>query len=285
MAAHRTKEERSLRFQERVLRSRTTPRTKAQQPSYESSFFFIAYAHQGMTPYTLIHSSKARSFTCTSSLLSPYARSAFTSRSPHFRTSSLTCRTLQMSVQQAQNLMQTPNGVPTLMIANQGLGPFVTSAPARALLAVQGRNRSYNGNVVTAAKIATKRQPYVAALLIQSRGLPATTPCSGCSGLGQPRGRKAFPSCVRQAGHFGGACANCKWSDHAARCTVRDGATPSGGDSNPPDDDDSTDDSSDGESEWEGFDDGPTATQGSIQKGTGTSARSSAGSTGVRVVV
>ena len=23
--------------------------------------------------------------------------------------------------------------------------------------------------------------------------------------------------------HFGGACANCKWRDHAGRCSVRDG--------------------------------------------------------------
>jgi Protein of unknown function (DUF3716) len=27
---------------------------------------------------------------------------------------------------------------------------------------------------------------------------------------------------MRLAGHFGGACANCKWRDHAARCSVRD---------------------------------------------------------------
>src|SRR5204862_6690727 len=26
------------------------------------------------------------------------------------------------------------------------------------------------------------------------------------------------------AGHFGGACANCKWRDHAPRCSVRDNA-------------------------------------------------------------
>jgi len=31
-----------------------------------------------------------------------------------------------------------------------------------------------------------------------------------------------FPECHRTPGHFGGCCSNCKWRDHAARCSVHD---------------------------------------------------------------
>lgn len=30
-----------------------------------------------------------------------------------------------------------------------------------------------------------------------------------------------FPSCRRAYGHFGGACANCKWPDYASSCSLR----------------------------------------------------------------
>jgi Protein of unknown function (DUF3716) len=31
-----------------------------------------------------------------------------------------------------------------------------------------------------------------------------------------------FVGCVRMPGYFGGACANCIWSDHTARCSSYD---------------------------------------------------------------
>ena len=39
---------------------------------------------------------------------------------------------------------------------------------------------------------------------------------------------RPFPKCRRVAGHFGGACANCKWRDHGARCFVRDDSSDEG---------------------------------------------------------
>ncbi|OJD25449.1 hypothetical protein ACJ73_03181 [Blastomyces percursus] len=33
---------------------------------------------------------------------------------------------------------------------------------------------------------------------------------------------RPFPECRRLSGHFGGACGNCKWRDHAIRYSVRD---------------------------------------------------------------
>jgi len=30
------------------------------------------------------------------------------------------------------------------------------------------------------------------------------------------------PECCRLPGHFGGYCGNCKWRDHALKCSVRD---------------------------------------------------------------
>jgi len=29
-----------------------------------------------------------------------------------------------------------------------------------------------------------------------------------------------FTECRRTLGHFGGACGNCKWRDHASRCSL-----------------------------------------------------------------
>lgn len=34
-------------------------------------------------------------------------------------------------------------------------------------------------------------------------------------------GRGPFTDCRRAQGYFDGACGNCKWRDHAARCSVR----------------------------------------------------------------
>ncbi|RSL88449.1 hypothetical protein CEP52_015216 [Fusarium oligoseptatum] len=31
-----------------------------------------------------------------------------------------------------------------------------------------------------------------------------------------------FPDCIRLPGHFSGSCGNCKWRDHAAKCSKRD---------------------------------------------------------------
>ncbi|KAI1159087.1 hypothetical protein F5B18DRAFT_638134 [Nemania serpens] len=55
------------------------------------------------------------------------------------------------------------------------------------------------------------------------------------NGLARP-----FPTCVRLPGHFGGCCGNCKWRDHAARCSVQDRPNNSS-DNNDNDDNDDND--------------------------------------------
>ena len=46
-------------------------------------------------------------------------------------------------------------------------------------------------------------------------------PSSPAAGVIGP-GLRPFPECRRAIGHFGGCCGNCKWRDHAARCSARD---------------------------------------------------------------
>ena len=75
---------------------------------------------------------------------------------------------------------------------------------------------------VTAQKIFNRRPSHINVILIQSRGVPCEKPCEGCRKLDAKSSRKPFPECRRAAGHFGGACGNCKWHDGAARCSVRD---------------------------------------------------------------
>jgi hypothetical protein len=51
-----------------------------------------------------------------------------------------------------------------------------------------------------------------------SRGRVVAHPCLKCR---DPAGCHPFPQCIRLAGFWDGCCANCKWPDHAIRCTVR----------------------------------------------------------------
>ena len=74
---------------------------------------------------------------------------------------------------------------------------------------------AYAGKV-NPAKVKT-RPSYLNAVLIQSRGRTGMT-CVDCS---RTPGRGPFTDCRRVQGHFDGACGNCKWRDHAARCSVR----------------------------------------------------------------
>ncbi|OJD12499.1 hypothetical protein ACJ73_09342 [Blastomyces percursus] len=41
-------------------------------------------------------------------------------------------------------------------------------------------------------------------------------------GTGAGAGLRPFPECRRLPEHFRGACGNCKWRDHAIRCSVRE---------------------------------------------------------------
>lgn len=75
-------------------------------------------------------------------------------------------------------------------------------------------------------QVINKRDSYVNAFIIQSRGVECAIPCDACARKMMVDGDQfayPFPTCVRLSGHFGGCCGNCKWPDHAARCTNRDG--------------------------------------------------------------
>ena len=113
-----------------------------------------------------------------------------------------------------------------LLVGGNQLTPYVHSAPGRRLLALPGRNVSVVRGSITPQQIDTHRPSYINAILIQSRGRAMGQPCEACRR--SRTGPRPFPECHRAFGHFGGACANCKWRDHANRCSVRSG----------PDDDD-----------------------------------------------
>ena len=180
-----------------------------------------------------------------------------------------------MSQQQAAQIRQNlPNGGVQLNVANQGLSPFVHSAPGRNLLALPGRNVLIHPTVVTAARTAMNRPSYVNAILIQSRGAPpvarpprAAVGCTACSVLGTPTGdRKAFPECRHMPGHFGGGCGNCKWQDHAARCSVRDGQEES---------ESSSDDDGSSEESWDGLGEAGSSAGAGTAASSGATASSS----------
>ena len=107
---------------------------------------------------------------------------------------------------------------PVLLVGGLQLTPYVHTASGRVLLARQGRDVEFVRGSITPAQIGSHRASYINAILIQSRGRAVSQPCEACR---RPRtGLRSFPECRRAIGHFGGACANCKWRDHGNRCSL-----------------------------------------------------------------
>ena len=108
---------------------------------------------------------------------------------------------------------------PVLLVGQQQLAVYIHSPQGRAALALPGQDVEIVRGSVSPAQILSHRPSYLNAILIQSRDTTLGHPCIACRSV-HP-GLRPFPECRRVVGHFGGACANCKWRDHAARCSVR----------------------------------------------------------------
>ena len=169
-----------------------------------------------------------------------------------------------MSLVQAQALFVGNN---TLRCGGQRLAPWVRSGPARACLGLPGTDVQVNPEgACTPASVYSMRQSYIAAILIHSRGyVPSSGACTSCSQLDEDPGRKPFLRCRHRPGHFNGACSNCKWPDHAARCSVRDGGPGGSSSESSSSSDESSSSSSDdaGEQEEEGDEEQPESSSGS----------------------
>ena len=105
------------------------------------------------------------------------------------------------------------------MVSGQQLAPYAHSRPARAALALPGGvDVPFVRGAITPAQVGLHRDSYINAILIQSRGVVQAPVCEACADPGI--GLTPFPECRRIPGHFGGACGNCKWRDHGARCSL-----------------------------------------------------------------
>jgi uncharacterized protein DUF3716 len=89
----------------------------------------------------------------------------------------------------------------------------------RAVLALPGRDVAFVQGRITGNQVLSQRPGYINAILIQSRGASRTDD-DACFQCRTNPGRGPFPECRSVDGHFGGCCGNCKWRDHAARCTL-----------------------------------------------------------------
>jgi hypothetical protein len=107
-----------------------------------------------------------------------------------------------------------------LPISGRELDQFAYGSLTRQLLAIPGYDVIHTPGTLNGQQLAGQRPSYINALLIQSRGYLLVQDCDHCVEMDV---RRPFPFCVRMPGHFGGACANCKWPDYAHRCSVRDG--------------------------------------------------------------
>lgn len=106
------------------------------------------------------------------------------------------------------------------------LRPYTKNRQQRAVLdLVPGEEVVFVRGSIRPAQILGMRDSYVNAVLIQSRGFLCGTPCDSCQNkmlCDQDSYAYPFAYCKRLPGHFSGCCGNCKWPDHAARCTQRD---------------------------------------------------------------
>jgi hypothetical protein len=118
------------------------------------------------------------------------------------------------------------NANPVLLVGGQALRPFVHRPQQIAVLALPGQDVVFVRGTITPGQMGQHRPSYTNAVLIQSRGQLQAPPCGRCRGS---PGLTPFPECRRLPGHFGGCCGNCKWRDHAVRCSARD----AGPDNNP----------------------------------------------------
>jgi hypothetical protein len=120
--------------------------------------------------------------------------------------------------QYANNLFSTTanNQVGLLLVSGQELLPFLRTELQNQLLSLPGSNVEFNLGRITTAQILQFRPSYINAILIQSRGSDVVRPCTYC----EHRGPSPFPYC-RQLPDFDGCCGNCKWRDHASRCSLR----------------------------------------------------------------
>jgi hypothetical protein len=112
------------------------------------------------------------------------------------------------------------------VVAQGELGKLCTNAIQRSVLERPGKDVLYRRPLVTWEQLETKRQSYVNATLIQSRGKLQAEPCKACKSKMKAQEEKdkhswarPFPYCVRLPGFFGGACGNCKWQDKGSTCS------------------------------------------------------------------
>jgi hypothetical protein len=107
---------------------------------------------------------------------------------------------------------------PVLPIQVYTLAEYVKNDVQRRLLAPHGRAVAFTPSRVNAQQIYSKRDSYINALLIQSRGVVSAQPCTSCQ---QRQGQNTFPKCHQVPGFFEGCCTNCKWPDKALQCSLQ----------------------------------------------------------------
>ena len=77
---------------------------------------------------------------------------------------------------------------------------------------------------VHARQLMSARPSYLKAFLVHSRGGLNANFCTNCEeARASNKDFTAFAGCVSIPGVWGGACSNCIWQDHGARCTAQGG--------------------------------------------------------------
>lgn len=85
---------------------------------------------------------------------------------------------------------------------------------------IQSKGRSRSPFWCCAGFCCSTLIPLMGALLLSLISTLSYGSCKSLLGDRNPNASPEFPQCIHALGPFGGTCGNCKWKDHASRCSL-----------------------------------------------------------------
>jgi len=103
-----------------------------------------------------------------------------------------------------------------LKVDQQQLALYAHFCQTMVILTLSDDNILFVWICITLQQMRTYQSSYINAILIQSQSVLISNSCTDC----QQHSMTLFLKCHHTSKHFSECCDNCKWSDHAAHCSV-----------------------------------------------------------------
>jgi len=103
-----------------------------------------------------------------------------------------------------------------LFVDQQQLTQYTHFSQTRGILTLLSVNVLFVRLCILLNQMRTHQLLYINVILIQSQSVLVSAGCTNC----QTHSMTLFLKCRHTSKHFSECCSNCKWRDHAARCSV-----------------------------------------------------------------